>query len=592
MNQFLLKSEIRNENDIVWSRKKTRELSQFLNLDKQEQTRLATAVSEIARNTFQYAGKGMIDFNLSLINDKAWIVILVKDHGPGIKNLKEVLNGTYVSPEGMGVGLIGSKKLVDELTIDSGPHGTLITLKKIIPFRRSLLSQAELKALLDIFMSQNQNDPLDEFKKQNQEILLTVAALNEKKEELSRLNQELEDTNRGVVALYAELDEKAESLRKANESKTSFLSDMTHEFRSPLNSILSISEILLEEAREEKRPDREKQVGFIIKAARGLSDLVNDLLDIAKIEAGKIPVRVDHFTAQDLISTLRGLMRPISMSNPSVNLIFEDVPQEIWLKTDEGKVAQILRNLIANAIKYTEEGEIIVSVHTSEAGVLFSVKDTGIGIDENHLELIFSEFTQVDHNLQDKMKGTGLGLPLSKKLATLLGGTLSVKSEKGAGSEFTLMIPGNYSGPSDAVYEQKILPEKIRTKELKKVLIIDDDEIHRDILKKILHRRNLETQEAPDGSRGIQQAKAWFPDLIILDLIMPKMDGMQFLRAMMLEEKLKNVPIILNTSKNLADEELLYLEQVTSIVIHKDPQSLLKLEQILDELLNNQRTPS
>jgi signal transduction histidine kinase len=589
MNQFLLKSEIRTENDIVWARKKTRELSQFLKLDKQEQTRLATAVSEIARNAFQYAGRGTIEFNLSLINERVFIVIQVKDNGPGIKYLKEVLEGTYVSREGMGVGLIGSKKLVDDLIIDSDSQGTMITLKKVIPLRRTILTQAELKALLDTFISQNQNDPLDEIQKQNQEILLTVGALNEKKDELSRLNQELEDTNRGVVALYAELDEKAESLRKANESKTSFLSDMTHEFRSPLNSILSIAEILLEEAKLENKPDREKQVSFIMKAARSLSDLVNDLLDIAKIEAGKIPVRVEKFTSYELMSTLRGLMRPIALSNPSVNLIFENIEQEIWLQTDEGKVAQILRNLLSNAIKYTEEGEIIVASKRQGDEVHFSVKDTGIGIDDDHLDIIFSEFTQIDHSLQSKVKGTGLGLPLSKKLATLLGGDLRVVSNKGEGSEFILCLPLNYYGPSDAVYDQKKNSKTFVKSDIKKILIVDDDEMHRMAVKKIMHKRDLETQEAPDGKRGILQAKTWLPDLIILDLVMPEMDGIQFLRAMMVEEKIKDIPIILNTSKQLASEELLYLEQVTNLVIQKDTQGLLKLEQIIDDLLKNQR---
>lgn len=590
MNQFLLKTEIKIENDIVWVRKKTREIAEFLKLDKQDQTRLATAVSEVARNAFQYAGRGMAEFNLAKVNDRICIVIQVKDQGPGIRDLKEVLSGTYVSKEGMGVGLIGSKKLVDELQIESSSSGTLITLKKAVPTRRSLLSSQEMKALMDHFLAQNHSDPFDEVQKQNQEILLTVATLNEKKEELSRLNQELEDTNRGVVALYAELDEKAESLRKANESKTSFLSDMTHEFRSPLNSILSISEFLLEEARSENRPDREKQVNFIKKAAQGLSDLVNDLLDIAKIESGKIPVRVEKFTTHDLLSTMRGLMRPIASGNEAVQLTFEEPDKDIYLETDEGKVAQILRNLLSNAIKYTEQGEIKVLTSLKDGEVKFSVEDSGIGIDRDHLDLIFSEFVQIEHSLQKKIKGTGLGLPLSRKLATLLGGTLTAESSKGKGSTFTLSIPQYYHGPQDAVYNPEKRTETVRKRELKRVLIIDDDEFHRSAVRKVLMERNLETQEAPDGRRGLSQARAWSPDLIILDLIMPEMNGYDFIRAVMMDEKLKGTPIILNTSKALDAEELQYLEQVTNMVLKKGTQGHEELAKIIDELLEKERS--
>jgi signal transduction histidine kinase len=589
MNQLLLKSEIKTESDIVWARKKSRELSQFLRLDKQEQTRLATAVSEIARNAFQYAGRGTVEFNLNVEDDKVWIMIQIKDQGPGIRDLEQILAGTYVSPQGMGVGIIGSRKLVDDLKIVSGPQGTTMTLKKYVPIRKGPLTQGELKNLMDIFVIKATDDPMDEIRKQNEEILLTISALNEKKEELSRLNQELEDTNRGVVALYAELDEKAEFLRIANETKTSFLSDMTHEFRSPLNSILSISEFLLEEAQSEEKPEREKQVKFIIKAARGLSDLVNDLLDIAKIEAGKILVRVELFEVQDLFSTLRGLMRPIGGINPAVNFTIEEPWSIISLNTDEGKVAQILRNLISNAIKYTEKGDITVSARDFDDHVEFQVADTGIGISEKNLEIIFSEFVQIDNPLQKKSKGTGLGLPLSKRLATLLGGTLSVESNEGEGSVFTLSLPKNYSGPSDALYhlpqQQPLFPKKPITK----ILIIDDDEAHRFKIIKTFKKMQLEITEATNGLEGLEKARTFLPDLIILDLIMPKMDGQQFLREAMSDEKLKDIPVIMNTSKDLLKEELEYFEQVTSLVITKEDNEISKIEKIIQDILVHQR---
>jgi signal transduction histidine kinase len=589
MKQLLLKSEIKTENDIVWARKKTRELSQFLRLDIQEQTRLATAVSEMARNTFQYAGRGWIEFNLTQELDKSFIVINIIDKGPGIKDLKAVLSGQYISPHGMGVGISGSRKLVDALDIVSDANGTSISLKKLVANRKTLLSQQELKKLLDGFISKTSTDPIEEIQKQNQEILLTVAALNEKKEELSRLNQELEDTNRGVVALYAELDEKAESLRQANESKTSFLSDMTHEFRSPLNSIISISDILIDEARGRKDSDLEKQVSFIMKAARGLSDLVNDLLDIAKIEAGKIPVRVDKFSVQDLFSTLRGLMRPLAMTNPNIVLNFDEIREDLFIITDEAKVGQILRNLISNAIKYTEAGEIKVSAKMIEDNFIeFIVTDTGIGIQEVHLNSIFSEFIQIENRLQGGNKGTGLGLPLTRKLTQLLGGSISVTSKIEKGSAFHIQLPALYEGPSDAQYV-KTAPtpffKKNLNHNLEKILIVDDDPANRLLLKKILNHLHLDYREASNGLEALKTMEDYLPDLIILDLMMPLMGGKDFIRESLARKNFRDIPIILYTSQELEVEELQYLEQVTALVLQKGGDSLSSLEKILSDLM-------
>lgn len=587
MSQFLMKSEIRTEQDIVWARKKTRDIATYLRLEKQEQIRLATAVSELARNVIHYAVKGFIEYNLISDNQKIYIQIKVVDHGPGISDLKSILNGTYISPTGMGVGLIGSKKLVDGMQIESSSNGTSITIRKFVPQRINLLSTKEIKELLDTFILRD-NNPIEEIQKQNEEILLTVAALNEKKEELDRLNQELEDTNRGVVALYAELDEKAESLKQANESKTKFLSDMTHEFRSPLNSILSISDILLGEAKDEKNQERERQVNFIIKAAQGLSDLVNDLLDIAKIEAGKIPVRVDSFSVSDLFSTMRGLMKPLSMGNTSVALNFNDVDSNLYLRSDEGKTAQMLRNLISNAIKYTEKGEINVRAHKNSLGeIILEVEDTGIGIPEDQLESIFGEFIQVSNRLQQKAKGTGLGLSLTHKLATLLGGRIEVESKVDVGSTFRIILPSRYQGPEDAIYESRkeFRPLSYR---LKKVLVIDDDDINRTQVANLCHKLHLEVLEAQNGQMGLEIARAWTPDIIVLDLVMPIMDGYGFIRNLILEERLKDIPIIMNTSKDLSQEELLYLEQVTNIVLRKDERNVLNIELILKKLLEQE----
>ena len=188
----------------------------------------------------------------------------------------------------------------------------------------------------------------------------TLDELRQRQEELARLNRELEDTNRGVVALYAELDERADHLRRADEVKTRFLSNMTHEFRTPLNSILALTRLLLDRVDGELTPEQERQVYFIRKSAENLSELVNDLLDLAKVEAGKIVVRPAEFEVRNLFGALRGMLRPLLL-NTSVNLVFEEPDGIPPLHTDEGKVSQILRNFISNALKFTEQGEVRVS---------------------------------------------------------------------------------------------------------------------------------------------------------------------------------------------------------------------------------------
>jgi signal transduction histidine kinase len=275
-------------------------------------------------------------------------------------------------------------------------------------------------------------------------------ALRQRQEELERLNEELKDVNRGVVGLYAELNEKAQELRRADELKTRFLSNLSHEFRTPLNSIFALSSLLLEHTDGELTSEQEKQVGFIRKAADSLLELVNDLLDLSKIRAGRIEVRPVEFSAATLFSALRGMLRSLHV-NPAVALVFEEPEGMPWLYTDEGKVSQILRNFISNALKFTERGEVRVSARHDERNgtVTFTVIDSGIGIAADDQERIFEEFTQLEHPAQSKFKGTGLGLPLCLKLAELLGGRIELESEVGVGSKFSLTLPERYVAESE-----------------------------------------------------------------------------------------------------------------------------------------------
>ncbi len=284
----------------------------------------------------------------------------------------------------------------------------------------------------------------------NRELAETQRQLVREVQARRRAESELGETNRGILALYAELEDKAAALRRAGDLKSRFLSNMTHEFRTPLNAILSLSRLLLDGDDGALSPDQRTEVTLIRQAAETLSDLVNDLLDLAKIEAGKTTVRPAPFEVADLFAALRGMMRPL-LGSASVALVFDEPAAIPTLRTDQGKVTQILRNFIANALKFTEEGEVRVSAALADATtVVFSVADTGIGIAEVDQPRVFDEFAQLDHPLQSRFKGTGLGLPLSRQLAALLGGEVSLASRPGAGSTFRLRLPVEYQGPAEA----------------------------------------------------------------------------------------------------------------------------------------------
>ena len=268
-----------------------------------------------------------------------------------------------------------------------------------------------------------------------------AAELARLRAETAGLRAELDETNQGVLALYAELDTQAEELRQASDLKSRFLSYMSHEFRTPLGSILSIVRLLSDELDGPLSDEQHKQVQLVQNAASELSAMVDDLLDLAKIEAGRISIAPDWFDMVDLFAALRGMFRPIA-GGTAVDLVFEEPHGIPKLYTDDKKLAQILRNFIANALKFTLEGEVRVTASVeSESEVRFSVKDTGLGIPEDMHAKLFEDFTQVHSPLQQRLRGTGLGLALCKRFAHLLGGRVGLESHPGEGSVFYVIIP-------------------------------------------------------------------------------------------------------------------------------------------------------
>jgi len=267
------------------------------------------------------------------------------------------------------------------------------------------------------------------------------ASLSACDQQLADLAAELDETNRGVVALYSEIDAKNHQLAEASELKSRFLSYMSHEFRTPLGAIRSISRLLADQMDGPLSDEQLKQVGFIQTSARELTELVDDLLDLAKIESGRVTVSPDWFDLVDLLAALRGMFRPI-LESEAVSLVFEPPEGMPSAFTDNQKLSQILRNFISNALKFTLSGEVRVSARLEDDGwVVFAVADSGIGISAEHLGALFNDYVQVDSPIQKRLRGTGLGLSLSRKLAELLGGRVWATSIPGKGSVFSVAIP-------------------------------------------------------------------------------------------------------------------------------------------------------
>jgi signal transduction histidine kinase/CheY-like chemotaxis protein len=535
---------IRYERDVVLARQRARQIAAHLGFDAQDQTRIATAVSEIARNAFTYARGGRVEFRIEGSTRPQVLLIRVTDEGPGIAHLDTILEGRYRSPTGMGLGIVGARRLMDQFDIEPSAQGTTVVLKKLLPHSARVVTSRDVACIGEELAREALRDPVAEVQQQNQELLAALAELTRRQEELGALNRELEDTNRGVVALYAELDEKAEHLRRADEIKTRFISNMSHEFRTPVNSIQALARLLLERSDGELTAEQERQVAFIRKAADGLSELVNDLLDLAKVEAGKIVVRPVDFEVANLFGALRGMLRPL-LVNESVNLVFAEPEGIPPLHTDEAKISQILRNFISNALKFTERGEVRVSARLARDGaaVAFSVADTGIGIAPEDRERIFQEFTQIEHPLQHRVKGTGLGLPLCRRLAELLGGQVSVASEPGVGSTFTAVLPVTYApaalrAPADWQVESGRLP----------VLVVEDSPETILVYEKFLAGAGFQVLAARTLREAREGLAAVRPAAIILDIMLPDEDGWTFLTELKRRDDTRAIPLLVVTT--------------------------------------------
>lgn len=384
-----------------------------------------------------------------------------------------------------------------------------------------------------------------------------------------------------------ELNSKNAELEKAYRVKSDFLSSMSHELRTPLNSIIGFSSVLLGQTGDPLTPDQRMAIEKVLKNGKHLLELINDILDLSKLESGRMTVSVETEEVASVVSNC--LMLTESLFRQKKLTVKEYVePNLPKLSTDIVKVRQILMNLLSNAAKFTDQGEVSVNVTKRDGMIAFAVKDSGIGIKKEHYNIVFEEFRQVDGSNTRKYKGTGLGLPISRKLARMLGGDLVVESEYGKGSTFTLTIPPVYVPAGDTVVYKKEEPKKKPVEQVAKdvtaakapasaqILCIDDDPDAIEILRKYLVPEGYSVASALSGDEGIKLALKLKPSLITLDIMMPQKDGWQVLRELKADARTKDIPVVVHS---IIDNKPLAISLGAIDIIAKptDPTRLLSL---------------
>jgi signal transduction histidine kinase len=436
----VLRLRLRTEQDIFTVRQLGREVARVAGLENQDRTRFATALSEVGRVLLTQGGGAHVSFELEPGNRAdLWV--------------------TMTSPAAAAAVARGAgpvSRLVDTMEVADAPEGSVVRMSRRLPASAAPLTPARMDEIRTELADLVPGTPLDELSAQNGQLIAALDEVRAQRDELARLNAELEETNRGVlalyhqlsaeleetnrgvVALYAELEEKSTQLREASEAKSRFLANVSHELRAPVTAIIGLGRLLTDARSDPLSTEQSRQVELIRSSAKDLLSLVNDLLDLAKAEAGRIEPVWAEVDLKAVFGQLRGTMRALA-TRAEVELVVAD-PDPPTLRSDEVLLAQVLRNLLTNALKFTERGEVRLTARRAGEQVEFEVADTGAGIPAELQERIFEEFYQVP-STRPQGTGTGLGLPYARRLVTILGGSLRLVSAPGKGSVFTVTLP-------------------------------------------------------------------------------------------------------------------------------------------------------
>ena len=352
-------------------------------------------------------------------------------------------------------------------------------------------------------------------------------------------------------ALNSQLQDARDEAVRANRTKSAFLANMSHELRTPLNAVIGYSEFLIEEMEaegDEHLADLEK----ILTAGHHLLSLINDILDLSKIEAGKVELEIDEFELRDFLADIESTAAPLAEDNDNELVVDADL-DDVVMKTDVTKLRQILFNLLSNACKFTSEGTVGLDVQEHRVGesLRFSVRDTGIGMSDDELDKVFSAFEQADTSTTREYGGTGLGLAISKQYTEMMGGTIDVESEVGEGTTFSVVVPMDcrQSRQQEQDTANRRSTDKLDFEPTgdgdSVVLVIEDDPASRELLERTLSNEGYQVVTAEDGARGLELARSLKPVAITLDLLMPEMSGWQVLSRIRRDDALSDIPVVL-----------------------------------------------
>ena len=445
MANAVLTLALRTQEDVLLTRRRARDLAALLQFTPAEQIGLSTAVWEVAR----LAEPGG-EVELAVVEAPPSVAVRITVSGVPRSVLAVTADGPRLDLDALG-------RLVDRVDARNLNNGVaVVSLSAAAGPDAWVPGVDELELVLASLTRHDTGGGgpgiLDELRQQNFELLTTLATLREREQELTHLNAELGDTNRAVTALYAELEVQAGELRRRAEANARFLSTLTHELRTPLYAVRGMTEAILRDHDDSLSDGLRQDVTLIDGAMLEALDLVNDHLDLAKLAAGRTTVRLSDVDVPELFATLRAIVTRLP-AHPGVELHFDEAHGLPVVRTDGFKLSQILRNFIVNALKFTEAGHVRVSAREVREGaaVRFDVSDTGPGLSKEDQERAFEEFVQLGAERHGELRGTGLGLPLTRRLAAILGGEIGVRSTLGEGATFSVTLPCAYPAGVEGV---------------------------------------------------------------------------------------------------------------------------------------------
>jgi signal transduction histidine kinase/CheY-like chemotaxis protein len=564
MNIPILQVALRNDQDLITARQRAKDIAEKAGLNHQDQTRFITAVSEIARNALMYAGGGKLRLGIVRVDGNQYVQAAVSDTGRGIANLNLVLEERYVSRTGLGKGIAGTKRIMDLFEITTGKDGTTVMIGKMVPQGQEITTKTVTGWLKSLEKTDVAN-PVDQLQEQNQQLMQTL-------DELQKATAQVE---------------------QASRQKDQFLANISHEIRTPLNALLGLNKIL---SRTNLDQEQQRLVKLSRDAGQTLLALINDVLDLSKIESGKMQIHAVEFDLRAMVSSVSELFfEQASEKGIALEMVLQpDLPK--YVIGDDLRIKQILVNLIGNAIKFSTQGKVSIfakvqSQSEKSCTIAFRVKDRGPGIAEDRQKLLFQAFSQVDGSVTRQHGGTGLGLAISKHLVELMSGEIGVESTLGHGSTFWFQIPLLIADDAhDAREAASRAPDTVRESRSAKgkVLVAEDHPVNRLVAASELEEFGLEVQLADNGEEAFSLACKHDYAIIFMDCQMPVMDG--YTATRMIRKKGNKVPIVAMTANALEGERERCLQAGMDDYISK-PFETSDLERVITRWLTSEPSP-